>query len=177
MHGQTILRPPRRSRGFSLAELLVVLVIISLASTMAIVAYSNSRKGASVRSGADKVRAVIVNARTQAIADGRPTQVVFDLTNQQMWIDALDEAGEIRAPKIVAPEMLGFGVVMETVRINTNTFSQGLARAVFTPEGTNPMITVNLRREFDDATVNENYFTVQMYPSSPEPRVWANARR
>jgi prepilin-type N-terminal cleavage/methylation domain-containing protein len=167
----------KRGRGFSLAEVLVVVVIISFASAMAILAYSNSRKSASVEGAAERIRSMMVNARFQAIADSYPSQIVFDLTNQQVWIDALDGSGQIRVPKIVAPEILGSDVVLETVKINSTTYSQGLAMAVFTAEGTNPLVTVNLRREFDDASISENYYSVQMYPSSSEPKVWPNVRK
>jgi prepilin-type N-terminal cleavage/methylation domain-containing protein len=169
--------PSRRLRAFTLAELLVVLVIISFASTVALLAYSNYRKAATARGAAEKVKRVLVEARSRAIADGRPSQVVFDLTAQVMWIDDLETNGQIRAPKVTPPEPFGPGVVVETVQIQSTTFSDGLIQAVFRPDGTNPLTKVILRREAADPSVDENYYTVQIYPTSAEPRVWPNARR
>ncbi len=166
-----------RRRGFSLAELLVVLSIVLFAVTVSLLAYGNYRKGATVRSAADKVRAAMVQARYRAIASGLPSAVVFDVDNTVIWIDDLDEDLSPRAPKAVAPEFLGDDVIIDLLRINANSFNSGVQQVVFRPDDTNPLVTVHLRREFDDPADDENYYSVQMYPNSAEPRVWANVRR
>ena len=158
-------------------EMLVVLVIITFATSIALLAYGNYRKTSTVRSAAEKIKRVMIEARSRAIADGRPSQVVFDLTEQTIWVDDLDGTGQLRAPKVVEPEFLGRDIILETVQVQNTTVSTGLARATFFPDGTNPLTKVILRRSDSDANVDDSYFTVQIYPSSAEPRVWPNARR
>lgn len=164
------------TRGFSIAELLVVVVIVAFASSVALLGYSNYRKDAEVRTSAEKVKALMAEARMRAIADDLPSAVVFDLTNQAVWIDDLNSDQTVRRPKVVAPEGLG-NVVIEELKINTFTYSNEVRRVVFEPDGANPLVVVTLRRDVDDANVDENYYSVQMYPASPVPRVWPNVRK
>jgi len=166
----------RRRRGFSMAEMLVVLVIIAFASTVSLLAYSNYRQGANVRTSAEKVRALLVNARARSIASGLPAAVTFDLDNQSYWIDDLDSALAIRAAKAIPPEVFPEEVIVESLKIGADVHEDGTRRIVFRPEGTNPFITVNLRRAFGD-DVDTNYYAIQMYPTSADPKVWAHARK
>lgn len=167
----------RSRRGFSLAELLVVLFIVTFAATVSLLAYGNYRKGATVRSGADKVRAAMVQARYRAIASNLPTALVFDLNNHAIWIDELNEDLTPRNPKVVPPELLGDDVLIDQLRVNASTYESEVHQAIFRPDDTNPFVTVHLRRDFDDPEDDENYYSVQIYPNSAEPRVWANVRR
>ncbi len=166
-----------RRRGFSLAELLVVLAIVLFAVTISLLAYGNYRQGATVRSAADKVRAAMVQARYRAIASNLPSALVLDLDNSAIWIDDLDENFDPRAPKAVHPEHLGDDVIIDLLRINADSFDSGVHQVVFRPDDTNPFVTVHLRLEFDDPADEDSFYSVQMYPNSAEPRVWANVRR
>lgn len=170
-------QPHRRRRGFTIAEVLVVLVIISFASTVSLLAYSNYRKAATVRSAAEMIKRTMVDARYRAIANGTPSQVVFDLTNQAFWVDVLDTDGSILKPKVIQPEPIGEEVVLESVQIQSTTYSSGQRSVIFQADGTNPLAKVILRREADDPNLDESYYTVQIYPSSAEPHIWANTRR
>lgn len=168
---------PLRRRGFSIPELLVVLVIICLLTTTAVLAYGSFRKGSFTKSGAEKVKAAITQARTRAIASGRPSSVLFDLDNNLIWIDDVDLAGNVRVPKVIPPEDLADDVIMTELRIGSSTFVSGRERAIFRPDGTNPFVTVHLRRSFDDSTVDKSYYSVQIYPTSGEAKVWPYVRR
>lgn len=172
-------RSSRGRRGFSLAELLVVIVIVGFASSMAILSYSQFRQAQNVRSEADKIKALLVNARTRAIAEGDPVQVVFDLTNQAMWVDDLEEGTRaVIRPKVIAPEAVNEQVVLEAVQVGGDPeVTDDLAYAIFDATGTNPFITIILRRADDDPSIDENYTSIQLYPSSAEPKIWPNERR
>lgn len=157
--------------------MLVVLVIIGFATTVSVLAYKNYRKTATIRGAAERIKSMIVEARTRAIADNQPSSVTFDLDRQSVWIDDLTTSGGIRTPKAIAPEYIGPEIVIESVRLNSTAFPSGIRRATFNPDGTNAFLTINLRREYDDASVDENYFSIQIYPNSAEPRVWPNERK
>ncbi|MCC6546316.1 prepilin-type N-terminal cleavage/methylation domain-containing protein [Candidatus Sumerlaeota bacterium] len=168
---------PTCRRGFSIPELLVVLVIITILTTTAVLAYGNFRKATFTKAGAEKVKAAITQARTRAIASNIPCSVVFDLNNHVIWSDDMDMLGNVRKPKIIPVEDLGDDVIISQVQIGANTYTTGTRRATFLPDGTNPLVTVHLRRSMDDSTVDQSYYSVQIYPTSGEARVWAHVRR
>lgn len=155
----------------------MVVVIVLFASTVALLGYANYRNTSEVRSTAEKVKAALVNARSRALQNNLPSAVVFDLDNHQFWVDNLDMAGDVRQPKVVPPEFLPPNVLIDSVRLASVEFLTGQRRVVFQPDGTNPFLTINLRR-FDDTGVNdEGFYAIQMYPTSPEPRIYPNERR
>lgn len=160
--------------------MLVVIIIISFAATVAILAFSNYRKGSSVSGAAWEVQSVLSTAKMRSIANNLPSQVVFDLNNHAFWIDDLQDTLAIKDPKAVAPHYLASDVTIESVKINSVELVSGeddFAIVVFRPDGSNPYITVYLRGTHENADVDENYYTVQLYPSSAEPKVWPNARK
>ncbi|MCC5875224.1 MAG: prepilin-type N-terminal cleavage/methylation domain-containing protein [Candidatus Sumerlaeia bacterium] len=167
----------RPRRGFTIAEILVVLVIIAFASTVSLLAYSNYRKGATVRSAAEMVKRTMVDARYRAIAEGQTARLVFDLTHQAFWIDIVDGGGQVVTPMALPPTTFGLDVVMESVQIQGIVATTDQIAADFKADGTNPLTKVHLRREADDPNLDESYFTVQIYPSSAEPHIWPNTRR
>ena len=168
---------PRRSRAFTIAEMLVVLVIIAFASTVSLMAYSNHRKAANLRSASEKVKRAMIDARYRAIAEGQTARLVFDLTNQAFWIDIVDGLGRTAQPMVLPPETFGLDVVLESVQIQNVVATADQIAADFKPDGTNPLAKVLLRRESDDPNLDASYYTIQIYPSSAEPHIWANTRR
>lgn len=166
-----------RRLGFSLPELLVVMTIIAFASTVSLLAYSNYRKGSNVRGAASEVSRAFVTAQTRAIAQNLPSAVVLDLENQIFWIDDLESSFAVRAPKVVPPKYLSEDVVIDSLTVGATEFTDGQHRVVFMPDGTNPFVTVNLRGTYADTSVDANFYSVQMYPTSPTPKIWPNARK
>lgn len=156
---------------------MVVLVIIAFASTVSLLAYSNYRKAASVRSASEMIKRTMIDARYRAIAEGQTARLVFDLTNQAFWIDIVDGGGQVITPMALPPTTLNPDVVMESVQIQGVTATSDMIIADFRSDGTNPLTKVHLRREADDPSLDESYFTVQIYPSSAEPHIWPNTRR
>jgi prepilin-type N-terminal cleavage/methylation domain-containing protein len=167
----------RPRRGFSLPEMLVVMVIVAFASTIALLAYSNYRKGANIRSTSEKIKAVLVEARTRAIAENLPAAATFDLTNQVMWIDELAADESIRRPKVITPEYLPPDSIIEELRINSLTYTTDIRRVIFQPDGRSPLVTIIVKREGSEGTSPNDFYSVQLYPASPEPKVWPNVRR
>lgn len=69
---------PRPSRAFSLLELLVVIGIIAILSTLAMVGFNSINRGAGVRGAADLAASMVRSARMEAIAEGRGALLVVD---------------------------------------------------------------------------------------------------
>ena len=67
----------RRTGGFTLAEMLVVLIIIGIAATIVIPMVGNT-SGMQVTSAARHISSTLMFAQTSAISAQQPFQVVFD---------------------------------------------------------------------------------------------------
>ena len=70
--------PPRAASGFSLLEMLLVLVLIAAATLLAMAAFSGGLRGIQMRSAAKEVAAQMRFSRALAIASGKPQDVVID---------------------------------------------------------------------------------------------------
>lgn len=168
---------PRGQRGFSLAEVIVVVAIILIASTFALSAYSTHTKSHAVRATAQTVSRALIEAKSRAIMLNGVTRLSLDLDNQSFWIDEMDGSGGVAKPKIVPPKSTETGIIMVDVQVGSTTSSTGIVQVSFDAQGNNEYIKVTLRRSSDDATNNRNYYTVQLHPSSDDPRILPNERR
>ena len=81
-----------KSGGFTLAEVLVVLVILGIAATIVIPMVGNTN-GMQVTSAARHISTTLLFAQTSAIAAQQPFQVVFDADNE--CYEVLDADGNV----------------------------------------------------------------------------------
>jgi len=166
----------RQARGYSLAEVLVVLVIISLMSTIALLSYANFRSGAAAESSARMVQRLLVQGRSNAIHLNVPHQVVFDLDNSTVWIDRFNSDFSDMTPKVVAETPLAEFVLIDELRIGSATHTSGIHPVVFEPDSRNPLVVVQLRREGDDPDDDKSYYSVRLYPMSGEAQLLPRRR-
>ncbi|MBI5155612.1 prepilin-type N-terminal cleavage/methylation domain-containing protein [Candidatus Poribacteria bacterium] len=164
------------ARGFSMAEILVVLFILALGSTIALYSYANYRKSLTVQTSARKFQAVLSQARGRAINFNLPNQVTVDLDSESFWVDELNSTRTDYKAKVIPEEKVSEFVIIEQLQIGSSTFTSGIHAIVFEPDGTSPFVVVHMRREFDDPSQDENYYSVRMYPSSGEPQVLPKQR-
>jgi general secretion pathway protein H len=89
---------PARSRGFTLFELLVVIVLIGVAAGIVGVAVNKGLQAAAERQALSQIVDALRAARVQAIVSGQPARTVFDLRARTVqapgkqpvrWPDAL----------------------------------------------------------------------------------------
>lgn len=83
----------RKSRGYSLPEVLTVVAITGLIALVAIPALTTLMPQFRVRSAASEVAATIRMARESAVATRRPWRVSFDSANARYAVSALSAAG------------------------------------------------------------------------------------
>lgn len=83
-----------RAPGFTLLEVLVVLVIIAMATTLAAMVLSGGLDGMRLRSSSKEIAAQLRYARTQAIATGVPQRFTIDPRGHR-WRSAGDRQGKI----------------------------------------------------------------------------------
>lgn len=92
-------RRSRKSRGYSLPEVLTVAAIIGLIALVGIPALATLMPQYRVRSAASEVAATIRMARESAVATRRPWRVSFDAANARYAISELSTPGaDIKTP-------------------------------------------------------------------------------
>ena len=72
-------------KGFTLLELLSVMAIMGIISTIAIMGYFAVMRGVGARSAAEHLSQVVLLARQSAIMQGKKTYVIFDQDETNSW--------------------------------------------------------------------------------------------
>lgn len=80
------------SKGFTLIEILVVMVIFALAGTMVFANVGKSRLERSNRDFARSFVTMVKKARTRAIASGRPVNVRLSEETRKCTVDGMEKA-------------------------------------------------------------------------------------
>lgn len=84
----------RRSSGFSLLEIMMVMAIIATASVLAVSVLTGGIDGLRLRSSAKEIAANLRYTRAQALSTGRPQKFVID-PRAHTWRAVDDRHGEI----------------------------------------------------------------------------------
>lgn len=80
-------RPPR---GFTIVELVIVLVIGSILTSIALASYSNARGHFAVRGARNAFVSLQARARAQAIEEGEVTWLVADVSGDSAYLSRND---------------------------------------------------------------------------------------
>lgn len=84
----------RRSSGFSLLEMIVVMAVIAAASLLAVSAFGSGMQGMKLRAGAKDLAAQMRFARAVAISSGEPQDVIIDPQSRH-WQGAKGRSGQL----------------------------------------------------------------------------------
>ena len=89
--------------GFTLVEVLAVLVILALAASAIFMSTSRSTQGAALKSTVVRLASHLRNTRTQAIQSGRSGRIVFDLDQRMV----LSGSGKLllKIPEFIQAEL------------------------------------------------------------------------
>ena len=85
---------PKRMRGVSLLEMLLVVALIAIASTLAAMVLTGGLKGMRLRTEAKEIAAELRYTRAQALATGRPQRFTID-PQARRWQAPNDHRGKI----------------------------------------------------------------------------------
>lgn len=167
-----------RRRGVSIVELLIVVVILLIFSTLTTISYHNMTRGLVARSQANEINAAFVLARQLAITNSIAHRVTIDRDLRQFWIDRVDSAGDVLLPKVSGTEPF-----LEQTRIGSITVGSTVvdpsdsAEILFRPDGSSQRAVIQITQQGADLSDDSEYFTIVLYPATASTRIYPNERR
>lgn len=181
----TYAHPRRVGRAaFSFIEVLVVLSIILIGSTIALSAYAAQARDASVKTTAQRLQRAMVFAKQYAVSKNAEATLWIDLDRQVFWIDETDPAADLSlpvtpaalVPKVLEPEEVPIGATITEVRVGSLVYNTGRAFVRFSATGSNPYAGAAMIRKIDDPGDPTKFTTVLLYPNSGDPRLLPRRR-
>ncbi len=163
--------------GFSLTEVIVVLAIIMIASSIALSSYASYARYSAIESTARDLRRALLFARSASITRRIDTILHFDVSRQAYWTDEEDPSAGTRRNKIVEARQPAAGIRIVSVQVDSTTQTAGTLSARFNPNGENPLVKVLLKRDMDPAGRDDSYYTVLLHPASDDVRILERERR
>jgi len=137
-----------RNRGFSLIEMVVVLVLISLSIALITPSFSRFSQRVELKATAQRVSGILRYFRSESIQKGKVYQIIFDSGTGEIRIRALEkeeregegkqEEGKKGVQEAKAPEMrypLPGGIQIKEVKIPSPEFPSDLPTIEFYPTG------------------------------------------
>jgi len=115
-----------KNKGFSLIEVMVVLIIISLSAFLVTPSLSPFSKTVELKGAAKRVSAILRYCRSEAVNQGKVYQVLFDPDLRQVHVQSIDEKEEDEAPKDGAEDGTKDAVVKEETKQKTYTLPKGV---------------------------------------------------
>ncbi|MDN3576299.1 GspH/FimT family pseudopilin [Chitinimonas viridis] len=135
---------PRRVTGFTLIEILVVMVIVGIIVTLAAVNFSRSDTDA-LQHEAERLALLLESARDEAIAAGAPLAFGRAEQGYGFWKQDADGAWQLLEDnQILRVRQLPEAVRVADMRVNLLPLPPD-GRVIFTPSGVNAPFTVELR--------------------------------
>jgi general secretion pathway protein H len=129
-----------RNRGFSLIEMVIVLVLLGLSIALVTPSLSRFSKRIELKTSAQKVSGILRFSRSESVQKGRVFQVLFDPDLRMVRVRALEgdspekegkEELQIQEKRYVLPS----GIQMGEVQIPSPEFPSDLPTIEFYPHG------------------------------------------
>ncbi|MEM7310522.1 MAG: GspH/FimT family pseudopilin [Planctomycetota bacterium] len=164
-----------RRAGFSLIELMGVIIILGLIGTVAVVSWQALLPGARMNAGIRNLSEVLASARSEAIARNSVFEIWYDFDAHKYWVrtpyrvgGGLANVGEEDQHAIMDETLLpewGLELLQVTIDEETYTEADGQVYVRFDPLGASSAHTVVLHHPMFDS-----YFTLEVLPLTGEIR-------
>ncbi len=142
-----------KSKGFSLVEVIVVLVLIGVSISLLAPSLSRFSKAIELKAAVKKISAILRYCRSEAINKGKVYQVFFDSELREVKVQpmtASEEKGEdVKKDDKAAPKTypLPVGVHMKEVKTESPEYPSDLPTIEFYPNGASNGGTILLDME------------------------------
>lgn len=146
-----------RQRAFTLAEIMVVVVIISVITAVSLPSLRGMAKNNRLRTSVRELMSLMKYARSEAVFNGRTTEVFLDTANREFWLDLRTpdpKTGKYdpRAPKasMERKRTLENEVFFASVNaLNDNIIDGKIIAIDFFPDGTASPVMISLANAQD----------------------------
>lgn len=157
-------------RAFSMVEVIVVMTIIAIGTTIGLYSYASFRENIGIDTSISIVNQYMIQAKNLAINKGVSHQLVVDLDSENIWINRLDDLGNIDASRVVENKRMPDEVEINSISVNGVPARSGVVSVNFDPDGTNPLIIININRG-NLPLDPPNIAAIRLYPISSETQV------
>jgi len=130
-----------RSRGFSLVELIVVLVVIGLSVSLVVPSFSRFSKTIELKGAARKISAILRYCRSEAVNKGQTYQIILDSDLRQVRVQKTESSKEkeeeLKKEEKAVRQMyhLPGGINVKEVDIASPQYSSDYPTIEFYPNG------------------------------------------
>lgn len=142
----------RPAAGFSVVELLVVIVIVSVLSGMGLLSYVGLKERNEPRAASKMVTSTLAGARQAAITANGRYQVFFNFTTNQLWVDEVDVLGGVLRAQVSVPLQLPRFMSVQSMEIDGAEQTDDTAAIIFWPDGHSDSATIVLARNVGDTS-------------------------
>jgi prepilin-type N-terminal cleavage/methylation domain-containing protein len=128
-----------KEKGFSLIELIIVLILFGLSVSLVIPSLSRLSKTMELKGAVKKVTAILHAFRSEAVNKGKVYQVLFDANSKEVLVQSPevaegkeeDEKKEFRPKTYLVPS----GVMMKEIQVADPQYPVDLPSIEFYPNG------------------------------------------
>ena len=158
----------RRTGGFTLLELIVVMVIISLMAGIGLPFFARSLSRAEAKTAAGKIAAVMKLARSEAIATRQPVTAVVDAGKRAAYAVRGHFNIEEAATPVATPVEIPASVKIWTL-------GEKVVTVEFSPAGTSSSLTLSVTTAEGTRGNDENGYRITVDPLSGRTKVVSNS--
>lgn len=153
--------------GFTLIELVVVLILIGISVALVAPTISHSLERAQFRKDIRSVSAMLTLARSQAIAHKVPYTLSIDLDKHTVWVDTAQQRDESTTKHITRSPLSH----TDTLQVNTQNREKtsGIGTLVFYPNGSSGGGTIRMGHNSQKETVEIDVNIVTGLASTKRP--------
>ena len=131
-----------KSKGFSLIELIIVLIIISLSISLVTPSLSRFSKTIELKATAKKVSGILRYCRSEAVNKGLVYQVVFNSELREVKVQSMERMGEEKGKdekneKKIPKKIYSFpeGIHIREIEVASSQYPSDLPTIEFYPNG------------------------------------------